>query len=94
VAAGGDKSRLANGLARGGHLLQFLGDGGDLLHAILVGGQVRLKGFVLLLQGLQLVELALAEVLRLQHFLLAARPVLVGIGLWISGFSGLVSNAE
>lgn len=65
----------------GGHLLQLLGNGGDLLDAILVGGQVRLKGFVLLLQGLQLVELALAEVLRLQHLLLATRPVLVGISL-------------
>lgn len=63
------------------HLLQLLGNGGNLFDAILVGGQIRLKGFVLLLEGLQLVELALTEVLGLQHLLLATCPVLVSIGL-------------
>lgn len=52
-----------------------------MFDAILVGSQIRLEGFVLLLECLQLVELALTEVLRLQHLLLAACPVLVSIGL-------------
>lgn len=63
------------------HLLQLLGNGGNLFDAILVGGQIRLKGFVLLLEGLQLVELALTEVLGLQHLFLATCPVLVSVGL-------------
>jgi hypothetical protein len=45
-------------------LLEFLGDGGNLLDAILVGGQVTLEGFVLLFQGFQFGQAARAEVLR------------------------------
>lgn len=58
-----------------------LGNGGDLLDPVLVGGQVALEGLVLLLEGLDLVEAALAEVLALQHLLFAPGPLLVDVSL-------------
>ena len=61
--------------------LELLGDGSDLLDAVLVGSQIALEGLVLLLEGLEVVELALAEVSALQHLLLAFGPVLVDVGL-------------
>lgn len=51
-------------------VLEFLCDGGDLLDAVLVRGEVGLEGLVLLLQRLDVVQLALPEVLRLQHLFL------------------------
>lgn len=58
-----------------------MSDGGDLLDAVLVGRQVGLEGFVLLLQRLQFVEAALPEVLALQHLFLSAGPFFMGVGL-------------
>ena len=40
----------------GPRILEFLCDGGNLLHAVLVGGEVTLKGLMLLEQGLDLRE--------------------------------------
>lgn len=75
-------------------LLQFLGDGCDLLDSVLVGGEVRLEGFVLLLQSLDFVEAALAEVLRLQHLLFAAGPVLVDVGLVLELLSEMLEALQ
>lgn len=44
-------------------LLEFLGNSSYLLNAVLVRGKIRLEGFVLLLQRLDFVKLALTEVL-------------------------------
>lgn len=47
----------------------------------LVSCQVGFKGFVLLLESLELIEFTVTEVLALQHFLLTRRPGLVDLGL-------------
>ena len=48
-------------------LLELLGNGGILLHAVLVGSQVTLKGLVLLEQGLDLREGSRLVILLPQH---------------------------
>merc|ERR550532_796287 len=67
--------------------VQLLGDGSYLLNSVLVGGQVRLKSFVLLLHRLQLKDLA---VLGRQHFLLAAGPSLVNVSLVLEFLSKML----
>ena len=47
----------------------------------LVGSQVRLKGPLLLLKSLEFVELAVAEVLALQHLFLASGPAFMDVSL-------------
>lgn len=54
-----------------GVLLQLLGDGGDLLHSVLVSGQVALKGLVLPHQGSDLHQRSRLVVLLRQKLLLA-----------------------
>lgn len=53
------------------HLLELLRDGGNLLHTVLVGGQVTLKGLMFLEQGLDLGEGGRLIVLMPQHDLFA-----------------------
>jgi len=64
-----------------GDSLEFLCDRGDLLDAILMSREIRLEGLVLLLQGLELVQLALPEVLGREHLFLAGGPILMRIRL-------------
>ena len=52
-------------------LLELLGNGGNLLHAVLVGGQVTLEGLVFLEQGLDLREGSRLVILLPQHGLFA-----------------------
>merc|ERR1712142_922131 len=52
--------------------IEFLGDSCNLLNTILVSGEVRLEGLMFLLEGLELIKLAVTEVLALEHILLPA----------------------
>merc|ERR1719447_1734311 len=73
---------VTNGLASAIHLsrlpvvqsVELLGNGSNLLDAVLVGGQVGFESFVLLLHRLQLEDLAVLVVLRAEHLLLARSP--------------------
>lgn len=62
-------------------LLELLSNSCDLLHAILMRREVRFEGLVLLLQSLEIVQLALPEVLRREHLLFTGGPVLVSVCL-------------
>ena len=76
------------------NLLELLGDGSDLLDAILVSCEIALESLVLLLQSLQLVQLALSEVLAGEHLLFAAGPVLVGVGLVLELLSKMLETLK
>lgn len=47
VAGWGQSSKLAGDETLGAHVLELLGNCGNLLHAVLVRGQVTLKGLML-----------------------------------------------
>jgi hypothetical protein len=53
----------------------------NLFNSVLVGSEVRLKRFVFLFQSLQLVQLAMPEVLALQHFFFTLSPFFVDVCL-------------
>lgn len=61
--------------------VKFSGNGSDLFDAILMGGQIAFKSFVLLLKSLELIKPALSVVDALEHLLLTAGPFLMDIGL-------------
>lgn len=86
--------KLARKTVCSSNSLELLGNSGDLLHAVLMGGKIRLERLVLLLQGLELVELALPEVLRREHLLFTAGPVLMSVGLVLELLSQMLEPLE
>ena len=60
-------------------IVQFLGNGGDLLDSVLVSGQVRLEGLVFLDERLELGEGAGSVVLGFEGFFFAGGPALVDL---------------
>merc|ERR1712142_198478 len=66
--------------------IEFMGDSCNLFNTILVSGEVRLEGLMFLLEGLELIKLAVTEVLALEHILLASSPCLMDVSLVLEFF--------